>query len=141
PAEAAEERHAGRREARKSPLTPSQRARKPKARPRKAPGQRYTPDSYRQAIGYACDRANPHPALSGIPDEQLTAAQRGELAAWKAALAWHPNQLRHSAATRLRKEFGLDVARVILGHSSPAVTEVYAEVDREKAARIMEQIG
>jgi len=37
---------------------------------------------------------------------------------------WHPNQLRHNAATSLRKEFGLDVARVILGHSSPAVTEV-----------------
>jgi integrase len=54
---------------------------------------------------------------------------------------WHPNQLRHNAATRLRKEFGLDVARVILGHSSPVVTEVYAEVDREKALAVMEKVG
>jgi integrase len=54
---------------------------------------------------------------------------------------WHPHQLRHSAATRLRKEFGLDVARVILGHSSPAVTEVYADPDREKALNAMGQIG
>jgi integrase len=54
---------------------------------------------------------------------------------------WHPNHLRHNAATALRKEFGLDVARVILGHSSPAVTEVYAEVDREKAMVVMERVG
>jgi integrase len=54
---------------------------------------------------------------------------------------WHPNQLRHNAATSLCKEFGLDVARVILGHSSPAVTEVYAEVDREKAISVMERVG
>ena len=31
---------------------------------------------------------------------------------------WHPNQLRHNAATRLRREFGLDMARAVLGHSS-----------------------
>jgi len=54
---------------------------------------------------------------------------------------WGAHRLRHNAATYLRKEFGLDVARVILGHSSPAVTEVYAEVDREKALKVMEQVG
>ena len=55
--------------------------------------------------------------------------------------AWHPNQLRHNAATRLRKEFGLDTARAVLGHSSTAVTEVYAELDSEKAAAAMERVG
>ena len=64
----------------------------------------YTTRTYYHAVASACNRAN-------VP-------------------SWHPNQLRHNAATRLRKDFGLDVARVILGHSSPAVTEVYAEVDR-----------
>ena len=54
---------------------------------------------------------------------------------------WHPHQLRHNAATWLRKEFGLDVARVILGHTSPAVTETYAEADREKAVRVMRETG
>jgi integrase len=49
--------------------------------------------------------------------------------------------LRHSAATRLRREYGLDVARVILGHSSPVVTEIYAEVDREKALKVMAEAG
>ncbi len=54
---------------------------------------------------------------------------------------WHPHQLRHNAATRLRREFGLDVARAVLGHSSPAVTEVYAELDQAKAADAMARIG
>jgi len=54
---------------------------------------------------------------------------------------WHPHRLRHNAATFLRKEFGLDVARVILGHSSPAVTESYAEVDRAKAIAAMARVG
>lgn len=103
PAEAMRERRAELRSARKSPLTPSQRARSPKARPRKSAGERYTTDSYRRAIAYGCKTA-------GAP-------------------RWHPNQLRHNAATRLRKEFGLDVARAVLGHSSPAVIEVYAEMD------------
>jgi hypothetical protein len=35
----------------------------------------------------------------------------------------------------------VDAARVILGHSSPTVTEIYAEVDREKAASVMERVG
>ena len=54
---------------------------------------------------------------------------------------WHPHQLRHNAATRLRREFGLDVARAVLGHSSPVVTEVYAELDQAKAAEAMAKIG
>jgi flagellar motility protein MotE (MotC chaperone) len=39
------------------------------------------------------------------------------------------------------KEFGLDAARVILGHTSAAVTEIYAEMDRKKAAEIMSVVG
>jgi integrase len=115
PQEASEERWAERRARRKTPLTPSQRARSRKVRPKRTPGQVYKPRSYYRAIEYGCKRA-------GVPN-------------------WHPNQLRHSAATMLRKEFGLDVARVILGHSSPAVTEIYAEVDREKAMLVMERVG
>jgi integrase len=115
PAEAMAERSAERRRDRKTPLTPSQIARVRKAKPAKSPGLCYTSNSYRQAIVKACLKA-------GIPD-------------------WHPNQLRHNAATRLRKEFGLDTARAVLGHSSTAVTEVYAELDAEKAAEAMERIG
>lgn len=83
--------------------------------PKKQVGERYTTESYCRAIRRACKKAEvPH---------------------------WHPHQLRHNAATNLRKEFGLDVARIILGHRSPAITEVYAELDREKALRVMEEFG
>jgi integrase len=115
PAESLVEKSSDRRRDRKTPLTPSQRSRVRKASPAKTPGECYTTNSYRQAIVKACGKA-------GIPN-------------------WHPNQLRHNAATRLRKEFGLDTARAVLGHSSTAVTEIYAELDREKAAEAMARVG
>jgi integrase len=88
---------------------------KRKTKPCKQPGEHYTSASYCYAIHKACRTAGVH--------------------------VWGPNRLRHNAATFLRKEFGLDAARVILGHTSAAVTEVYAEMDRKKAAEIMEQVG
>ena len=46
------------------------------------------------------------------PDGELASAR----ACAKAGVPrWHPHQLSHSAATRIRKEFGLDASRVILG--------------------------
>ena len=84
-------------------------------RPKGAPGERYTADSYRRAITEGCKNAGIDP--------------------------WHPHQLQHDAATRLRREFGLDVAGAVLGHKSPAVTEVYAELDRARAVDAMEEIG
>jgi integrase len=114
PAEARTERFAAMRKRRKTPIQPSQRYRR-KVGAKQRPGKHYTTRTYHNAVMNACLKADvPH---------------------------WHPNQLRHNAATRLRKEFGLDVARVILGHSSPIVTEVYAEVDREKAIAVMERVG
>ena len=35
----------------------------------------------------------------------------------------------------------IEAARVVIGHSSAAVTEVYAELDLAKAADIMAQVG
>ncbi|MEO0588041.1 MAG: site-specific integrase [Planctomycetota bacterium] len=75
-------------------------------------GTRYRTDTYRQAIERGCDAA-------GIDK-------------------WTPHRLRHSAATRFRREFGVDVAATILGHSSAALTDaVYAERDYAKAAAAM----
>ncbi|MDB5352700.1 MAG: Phage integrase family protein [Planctomycetota bacterium] len=141
PVEAQREFHSERRKNRKTPLTPSQRARTRKARPRKAPGDRYDSRAYAHAIARACDRAFLHSTLSKVRAKDLSIEQRAELKEWRRLQRWHPHQLRHSAATQLRKEFGLDVARVVLGHTSPAVTETYAEVDREKAVRAMKLIG
>ncbi len=41
----------------------------------------------------------------------------------------------------LRKEFGVELARIILGHSTAFTTEIYAEVDRKKAMDAMNQVG
>lgn len=54
---------------------------------------------------------------------------------------WTPNQLRHSAATRIRRDFGLEAASVILGHSNLQTTQVYAEADRLRALEVAEQVG
>ena len=53
----------------------------------------------------------------------------------------HPHQLRHNAAMFLRKEFGLETARIILGHRSAAITEVYAEMDQQKALEAIVRVG
>ncbi len=102
---------------RQSKITPSQikRAGKKKLHPRWYPRDAYTTDSYRQAIQRACDKA-------GVP-------------------RWSPNQLRHNAGTKARKEFGLDGAQALLGHSNAKVTEIYAALDYEKAEEIARKIG
>lgn len=41
--------------------------------------------------------------------------------------------LRHTAATRIRDEHGLDAAQAMLGHSGADVTQIYAELNIEKA--------
>jgi integrase len=140
PAEAEAERLASMRAARKTPVQPSQRDRRRPGRSRNL-ADRYSVKAYHHAIARACDKAFPHPTLSGDSEGYFALEQDAELKEWRKAHRWHPNRLRHSAATRLRREFGLDVARVILGHSSPAVTEVYAEVDRSKAVDVMARIG
>lgn len=78
-------------------------------------GDHYTSNSYRRAIHRACKVAD-------IPK-------------------WFPHQLRHNAATRFRREYGIEIARIILGHRSPVMTALYAEVDRTKARDVMAKIG
>jgi integrase len=72
---------------------------------------------------------------------RLTDAQRAELSQWQSKHRWSPHRLRHSAATRIRKEFGIESARVVLGHSAANVTGIYAEIDRQRAVEVMRQIG
>lgn len=115
PAEAEAERNALRRQRRSSPMTPSQRKRRPKSNPQRAKRDSYDRDSYRRAIEYAIGKA-------GVPH-------------------WHPHQLRHNCGTRVRRDFGLDAAQIVLGHRTADVTEVYAEADRTKALQVIRQIG
>jgi len=75
----------------------------------------YTEAAYRRAINRACTQA-------GIP-------------------SWAPNQLRHTRATELRREFGLDAAGAVLGHSKLETTQIYAERSVELAAKVAMATG
>lgn len=46
---------------------------------------------------------------------------------------WHPNQFRHNAAAVLRKEYGIELARIVLGDSTACTTEIDAEAGRHQA--------
>lgn len=167
PAEAEAERNAAKRQARRTKMTPSQarRAERAARRQRKLPpGECYDVTSYRRAIARACDLANPLPAELEAMAREVAAYEhriayqtgkppkvrelprelqekRQAVEDFRAAHRWHPHQLRHNAATALRKKFGIEGARVVLGHQSAGVTEIYAELDRGKAANIMREVG
>jgi integrase len=132
------------RDRRKTPCYPSHMAAQKRKRtktPIKAPRDFYDVASYRRAIARACDAAFPHPALASIPEKGLTDDQRAELAAWRNRHRWHPHQLRHSAATPIRRKFGLEAAQAVLGHSQIGATQVYAEKSLDAARDVMRAIG
>lgn len=111
--EAVERRRADLRARRKSKPTPSENRRK--ANPQIVPATEYNRRSYYLAVKRAAERA-------GVP-------------------AWGPNKLRHARATEIRRLYGREAARTILGHVTPGVTEIYAERDLELAAKVMREIG
>ncbi|HVS71998.1 MAG TPA: site-specific integrase [Phycisphaerae bacterium] len=94
-------------------------------------GPCYTTNSYRRALHRAADLAFP-PAPTLPP---------ADASAWRRKHRWGPHRLRHNAATFLRREFGIEVAQVILGHSSLSVTQIYAEVTLNRAMKAMEKVG
>lgn len=82
---------------------------------KRAPRDHYDDETYCRAVKRACKRA-------GVP-------------------IWTPNQLRHTAATFIREKYGLEAAKIILGHQSAVTTEIYAEKDLQAAMKIVETIG
>jgi integrase len=102
-------------------------------RARRSPRDKYDVASYRRAIHRACDLAFPAP--------NDAAADLEMLAAWQSEHRWSPHQLRHSAATRIRKEFSLEAAKAVLGHAAANVTGIYAEIDRQRAVEVARKIG
>lgn len=85
------------------------------AMPKRSANDRYTTASYRRAVQRACEKAEVE--------------------------KWSPNQLRHTAATAIRKRFGLEAAQVICGHETADVTQIYAERDRQLATRVAREVG
>lgn len=107
-------------EKRAAAVSPSRYCRA-KAHAVRVPGERWRTDSYTGTIVAACRRA-------GIP-------------------AWGANRLRHAFATEVRRKFGLEACRAVLGHSIGAtVTDRYslAAIEDEtiqKAAPAVEALG
>jgi integrase len=138
------ERNEHRRAERKSPLWPShvkhQEAKKAR-RGRKATRDQWNVNAYRRAIAWACDGAFPHPTLAGVLPSAMTEAEKAELETWRKSHRWHPNQLRHTAATTIRRQFGAEAAQSVLGHAELSTTEIYAEKNLEAARQIMKEIG
>ncbi|WP_432797753.1 tyrosine-type recombinase/integrase [Poriferisphaera sp. WC338] len=66
-------------------------------------GRPYDRSSYRREIVRACER--------------------------KCVEPFTPLQLRHNAAKRFNKHFGIELSRIMLGHSSAFTTEIYIERD------------
>lgn len=49
--------------------------------------------------------------------------------------------LRHTSATRIRKDFGLEAAQVFLGHARADVSQLYAETNKDVALKIARDAG
>jgi integrase len=121
---------------RKTPVYPSElrsrekrRAARQRASKRRL-SERYDTISYYRAETYGIEAANKAKLASSRSADETELVPH-----------WHPHQLRHNAATALRREHGIEVARIILGHRSAAMTEVYAEVDHARAIDVMAKIG
>lgn len=114
PKDAVQERHAACDSHRHQPVVP--------AKTQRTLGDCYTANSYRRAIIRACMEIRKDTGDNNFP-------------------LWHPHQLRHTCATRLRKEFGLDAAAKFLGHARCDVTQVYAHLDASQAIELARQVG
>src|SRR4030095_2612984 len=64
-----------------------------------------------------------------------------ELIVWEKKNRFHPHQLRHTAATRWRAEFGAEATLVLLGDRTTRMVDIYGEKDRATSAKIMEKCG
>ncbi|HBJ34945.1 MAG TPA: integrase, partial [Planctomycetaceae bacterium] len=108
PKEATEHRRKTMRAARRTPLSCGTKpGDKLKESPKRQPGDRYTKDSYRQAIERACKKAK--------------------------VAQWTPYQLRYTAATAVRDALGVESAQALLGHSHVTMTEHYAQQTEAKS--------
>jgi integrase len=114
PREARAEYQAQRALSRMTKRTPSELSRRPKANPKRAPQDRYTVNSFQQAIRKACRKL-------GVP-------------------VWTVLQVRHTRATEVRAQCGLEGAAASLGDTVEAAM-IYAERNQQLANRIAREIG
>jgi integrase len=126
PSDSEQDRNRARRQARVSPMTPSQRARKATPRRCRPPGDRYTTASYRRAITRAVEAANKIREKAGVAERIPN---------------WSPNQLRHLRAGEVKERFGIEASSAVLGHANIRTTEIYADRKLKIATDVTRQIG
>ena len=71
----------------------------------------------------------------------MTQQERAEVKAYRVKNYWHPNQLRHAAATRIEEQFDITASQRVLGHSKPETTAIYVAQNIKRAAEIMRLVG
>jgi integrase len=134
PADSEAKRRAAQHEARTTPLSCGNKpGTNRKAKPKRKVGERYNPQSYLTAVRRACDSA------FTVPDDLAEDAEA--IAKWQREHRWSPNQLRHSMATRVRREAGIEVVKTLLGHSQLNTSGIYAENDQQRAIEVVRMIG
>ena len=129
PAESEKHRLHERTEKRTTPLSCGNRAGTNRAdTPLRQPGDCYDTGSYAKAVKAAisaCRKAIK--AGGGDPDKELP--------------KWTPYQLRHTAATKVRKLFNYETAGALLGHSNMSATAIYAERNQGLADEVAKKFG
>lgn len=132
PAESERKRLADRHARRVTPISYGNRpGTNRKRRPKRLPGACYATNTYRRAIHRAVEQIN--------RERTKEAAEKGEKP--NRLEKWGPNRLRHSAATEIRRYFGLEAAQTVLGHATADVSQIYAERDLAKTLEVMRKIG
>jgi integrase len=131
PAESEAIRKAALRAKRKTKVQPSQ-INRTRAGAKRKPRNAYNGQAYQLAVRRGCDKAFPVPK---------TLTNEAERKAWRKAHWWHPNQLRHSVATMVRHDAGLEAAQAVLGHAKADTTQIYAESNWQAAVEVMRRVG
>lgn len=88
-------------------------------------GDAYDVHAINRAVNRAIKKCNADPARADLPKIPH----------------WHVHQIRHSFATRVRKEIGLEAAAAALGHADARTTQIYAELESGMAAKVAERLG
>jgi integrase len=99
--------------------------------PEKEPGTVYDSHGYRKAVQYAitaCNKVRRVEAKADGTEPDLVPR-------------WTPYQLRHTAATKVRKEMGYECAGATLGHTNMSATAIYAERNQGLADEAAKRFG
>ena len=117
------ERRANLRAIRKTPLTPSQRRRRPKRNPQKRPGECYTIGSYEHAINRGCDKAFPPPRKL---TEGLFSAVRRHLSSMRQISRFERSGFSGIGVVRPLVRRGVEVGHTRHHRIAPLAVEVFS---------------